>query len=318
MKKLKNWFVRFETIKGGAGGFINIADYIYNDNHYNHDKKGHSIISYNEKYIDTVMRNYLSLQQRFDNEKIIKGVAGRKASYGKSLVLSFPPNISLTDTQYKEINDIYIKSIVKFISEENGLNYTDKQIDRFTSMFILSSLHKQDNSNDHLNMILPNVFIDYNSNNQLKRIDLGKKKYSYFLKKLINKVMLDRFSINYLDYQIQNQRNTKKRKNIIHHTKDKLNEQLQTQKILSDQLEREIEKNEELNKQLNKLIKRMEIYSKRAKEELQKDKEEQDLKRLEKNQQLYEKSKNKYDMLREALSATTSYNNSPSKDLKPK
>jgi len=187
MKKLKNWFVRFETIKGGAGGFINLADYIHNDMHHNHDKMGHTIISYNEKHIDTVMRNYLSIQQRLDNEKLLNGVAGRKASYGKSLVLSFPPDISLTDTQYKEINDIYIKSIVKFISKENGLNYTDKQVDKFAGMFILSSLHKQKNSNDHLNFIIPNVFRDYNNNNQLKRIDLGKKKYSYFLKKLINK-----------------------------------------------------------------------------------------------------------------------------------
>jgi len=62
----------------------------------------------------------------------------------------------------------------------------------------------------------------------------------------------------------------------------------------------------------------MEIYSKRAQDELDKDKEEQDLKRLEKNQQLYEKSKSKYDLLRKALSATTSYNKSPSIDLQPK
>ena len=318
MKKLKNWFVRFETIKGGAGGFINIADYIHNEMHHNHHKTGHTIISYNEKNIDTVMRNYLSIQQRFDNEKLLKGIAGRKASYGKSLVLSFPPDISLTDTQYKEINDIYIKSIVKFISKENELNYTDKQVDKFSRMFILSSLHKQKNSNDHLNLIIPNVFIDYNNNNQLKRIDLGKKKYSYFLKKLINKVMLDKFNINYLSYEIQNQRTSRKRKNIIHHTKEKLDQQIQTQKYLSNQLTCEIEKNEELNQQLNKLVKRMEVYTKRVQQELEKDKEEQDLKRLEKNQQLYEKSKSKYDLLRKALSATTSYNNSPSKDLKPK
>ncbi|WP_457743324.1 hypothetical protein [Sulfurimonas sp.] len=317
MKQLKNWFVRFETIKGGSRGFINIADYIHNDMHHNHEKTGHKIISYNEKNIDTVMRNYLSIQQKLDNEKLLKGVAGRKASYGKSLVLSFPPDISLTDTQYKEINDIYIKSIVEFISKENRLNYTDKQVDKFAGMFILSSLHKQKNSNDHLNFIIPNVFRDYNNNNQLKRIDLGKKKYSYFLKKLINKVMLDKFNINYLTYEIQNQRTSRKRKNIIHHTKDKLDQQLQTQKKLSTQLTCEIEKNEGLTLKLNKLIKRMEIYSQRAKEELNKDKEEQNLQRLEKNQQLYEKSKSKYDLLKKALSSATSYN-SPSIDLKPK
>lgn len=68
MKKLKNWFVRFETIKNGAGGVVNMSDYINSNTHPNHLKEGHEIVSFDIDR-ELVLRNHLSIQQRADNLK---------------------------------------------------------------------------------------------------------------------------------------------------------------------------------------------------------------------------------------------------------
>ena len=284
-KQLKNWFGRFETIKGGAGGVVNLSDYINDNNHKNHQKQGHEIISY-DKDRDLILRNHLSIQQKMDNLKMIRGSAGRKSSFGKSLVVSFPQDIKLSNEQYLLIRDRYIYELINFISKENDLNYTDNQTKKYSTMFIQSTLHKQAQSNDHLNFLLPNVFVDYNKNNQLKRIDLGKMKYSHFAKNLVNKIMLDEFGINYLTYQVKSQRNSRNRKNKIHHTQDKLNEQLNQSikdieklQVLFQELDFLKDTSEKLSKNINIYINRMKTAT-----------EEQNQEKFEKNQLLAEKS----------------------------
>ena len=285
MKKLKNWFVRFETIKGGASGVVNLSDYINDNKHNNHLKNGHEIISL-DKHRETILRNHLSIQQRMDNLKMIRGTAGRKSSFGKSLVISFPQDIKLSDKQYKEINDIYISKIIEFISKENDLKYTKEQIKKYSNTFIQATLHKQAQSNDHINILLPNVFIKYNENNQLKRVDLGKKKYSHFAKNLINKIMLDNYKIDYLTYQVKTQRTSKNRKNKIHHTQDKATEAL-------NQSSKELEKLQDLFQEMDflksvseKLSKNINIYIGRMKTAT----EEANQEKFEKNLNLANKS----------------------------
>jgi hypothetical protein len=272
-RKLKNWFVRFETIKNGAGGVVNLSDYINNNQHPNHLKNGHEIISL-DKNREIILRNHLSIQQRMDNLKMIRSVAGRKSSFGKSLVISFPQDIKLSNEQYREINDIYISKMIEFISKENDLKYTKEEIKKYTNTFIQSTLHKQAQSNDHINILLPNVFIKYNENNQLKRVDLGKKKYSHYAKNLINKIMLDNFKIDYLKYQVKTQRTSKNRKNKIHHTQDKvqdaLNQSSKDLKKLQD-LFQEMEflksVSEKLSKNINIYIGRMKTATEEANQE---------------------------------------------------
>jgi hypothetical protein len=235
-KKLKNWFVRFETIKGGANGLINMADYILDDNHTNHQKNNHYIIAY-ETASQTILKNMLSIQQNKDNEVLLNRKGGRPASFGKSLIVSFPSEIKLSDENYKSIRDSLIIDLIKFISEENDLNYTNEQIEYFKRNFILSSLHKQPN-NDHINIIVPNVLLDLNDNKKLKRIDLGKKRYSSFLKTLTNKLLL-KYGHNYLEYQIKSQRNNRNRKNKLHYATQQLQEQLEKQELhLNEKVEK--------------------------------------------------------------------------------
>ena len=278
-RKLKNWFVRFETIKNGSVGVVNLSDYINNNQHANHKKQGHEIISY-DKDRNLILRNHLSIQQRADNLKLIRGTAGRKSSFGKSLVLSLPKEIELSNEDWKIINDRYIYELVNFISKENNLNYSNEQIKKYSNSFIQSTLHKQQDNNDHIHFLVPNVFIDYNKNSNLKRVDLGKLKYSHFSKNIINKIMLDNFNIDYLKHIIEDTRKNRSRKNRIHHTQDKLNQQL-------NQSTKDIEKLQNLFQELDsitsvskKLSKNINIYINRMKtatEELNQEKFDKNL-----------------------------------------
>lgn len=221
MKRLKNWFIRFETIKSGAAGLINMADYIYNDKHQNHLKNGHEIVAFELGKNENILKNILHIQQSKDNETLMKRKGGRPASFGKSLLVSFPPEIKLSDEAYKLLRDRLIDELIKFISDNNNLNYTPEQVGYFKRSFVLSSVHKQKNNNDHLNIIIPNVYIDFNNNKALKRVDLGKKMYSHFLKNMTNQLLLQK-GHNYLDYQIKLQRNNKNHKNKLSYTIEQL------------------------------------------------------------------------------------------------
>jgi hypothetical protein len=278
-RKLKNWFVRFETIKNGSVGVVNLSDYINDNQHNNHKKQGHEIISY-DKDRNLILRNHLTIQQRADNVKLIRGTAGRKSSFGKSIVLSLPKEIKLSNEDWKIINDRYIYELVNFISKENNLNYSKEQIEKYSNNFIQSTLHKQQDNNDHIHFLVPNVFVDYNKKSNLKRVDLGKLKYSHFSKNIINKIMLDNFNIDYLKHIIKDTRKNRNRKNKIHHTQDKLNQQL-------NQSTKDIEKLQDLFQELDsitsvskKLSKNINIYINRMKtatEELNQEKFDKNL-----------------------------------------
>ncbi|MDA7817055.1 hypothetical protein N9A28_02575 [Sulfurimonas sp.] len=294
MKKLKNWFVSFDTIKGGATGLINSVDYIFDDNHDNHKKDGHEIVAYDGiKNSHKVLKNILQIQQSKDIEVKLARKGGRTASYGKNLLVSFPPEIKLTDSEYKQISNKLIYELINFISVNNDLKYTDEQIKYIQRNFILSSLHRQDKTrNDHLNFVIGNVFLDLNNDKKLKRVDLGKKMYSQFLKNMTNKVLLN-YGQNYLDYQIKSQRKARNRKNKLPHTINKLNEVIDDSLQEMKQLQQLFKEMEFLQEYSQKLKKRIDNYLNRMATAL----EEDDTEKFNKNQLLVEKSYNKLESL---------------------
>ncbi|WP_455756777.1 hypothetical protein [Sulfurimonas sp.] len=290
MKKLKNWFVSFDTIKSGATGLINSVDYIFDNEHQNHIKEGHQIIAYQSvSNSHKVLKNILQAQQSKDIEIKLARKGGRTASYGKNLLVSFPSEIKLTDNEYKQIAEKLIYELIKFISIKNDLQYADEQIKYIQRSFILSSLHKQDNTrNDHINIVMGNVFLDLNNNRQLKRIDLGKKMYSQFLKNITNKVLLD-YGQNYLDYQIKEQRKSRNRKNKLHHTIDKLNDLIDSSFEEMQQLQQVFKEMEFLKGISKQLQKRTEVYLNRMSTALH----EENIEKYKKNEALADKSYNK-------------------------
>ena len=194
MRRLKNWTVIMKSIsqknKDNVKSFLNLYEYIYDlkNQHPNHNlKEFHKVVGFEDRH-PQISKNFLNLQMKIDIEKnflIGKKASGRKSSYGKSILLSLPSSIQLEEKDYKRIRDLILIRLVNFISSEYKLNYDKSQRDRFINNYILSTAHLQ-NSNNHINILVPNVFIDYNNENKLIRVDLGKRKVSYFIKKSFN------------------------------------------------------------------------------------------------------------------------------------
>lgn len=167
-----------------------------------------------------------------------------------------PASITLDRLGYKKIRDMILIKLINFISNEYNLNYTKEQRDRFIVNYILSTAHLQD-TNNHINILVPNVFIDYNQSNKLIRVDLGKRKVSYFIKKSFNNIMLNHFNENYLDYKIKSHKETKKlnsqysyKLKEVEQKKDDMKSQINNMKYLF----------ESTNVNILKIQKRVDIY----------------------------------------------------------
>lgn len=246
--------------KDNIKSFLNLYEYIYDlkNQHLNHNIKFHKVIGF-EKNHSQISKNFLTLQMKMDLQKSFllgKKACGRKASFGRSILLSLPNEIKLKEEGYKKIRDMILIKLINFISNEYNLNYTKEQRDRFIVNYILSTAHLQD-TNNHINILVPNVFIDYNQSNKLIRVDLGKRKVSYFIKKSFNNIMLNHFNENYLDYKIKSHKETKKlnsqysyKLKEVEQKKDDMKSQINNMKYLF----------ESTNVNILKIQKRVDIY----------------------------------------------------------
>ena len=291
MRRLKNWTVIMKSIsqknKDNVKSFLNLYEYIYDlkNQHPNHNlKEFHKVIGFEDRH-PQISKNFLNLQMKIDIEKnflIGKKASGRKSSYGKSILLSLPSSIQLEEKDYKRIRDLILIRLVNFISAEYKLNFDKSQRDKFINTYILSTAHLQ-NSNNHINILVPNVFIDYNNENKLIRVDLGKRKVSYFIKQSFNYIMLQYFNKNYLDYEIKSHKETKKinsqytyKLKQVEEQKEDLTHHISNIKDLFDLT----------NENLSKLQKRVDIYLNRMNTAI----EEQDKDKFDKNKELIEKN----------------------------
>lgn len=285
MRRLKNWTVIMKSIsqknKDNVKSFLNLYEYIYDlkNQHPNHNlKEFHKVVGFEDK-APQICKNFLTLQMNMDLQKSLlqggKKSCGRKSSYGKSILLSLPSSIQLEEKDYKRIRDLILIKLVNFISSEYKLNYDKSQRDRFINNYILSTAHLQ-NSNNHINILVPNVFIDYNNENKLLRVDLGKRKLSYFVKQSFNYIMLQYFNNNYLDYEIQAHKISKKTNLYSYKLKQDLINQISNMKNLFNLT----------NENLTKLQKRVDIYLNRMDTAIQ----EQNKEKFEKNKELIERN----------------------------
>ena len=284
MRRLKNWTVIMKSIsqknKDNVKSFLNLYEYIYDlkNQHPNHNlKEFHKVVGFEDK-APQICKNFLTLQMNMDLQKSLlqggKKSCGRKSSYGKSILLSLPSSIQLEEKDYKRIRDLILIRLVNFISSEYKLNYDKSQRDKFINTYILSTAHLQ-NSNSHINILVPNVFIDYNEN-KLIRVDLGKRRFSYFVKQSFNYIMLQYFNNNYLDYEIQAHKISKKKNSQFNYKLKQLEEQ---KKDLTHQISN-------MKKNLIKLQKRVDIYLNRMDTAI----EEQNKDKFEKNKELIERN----------------------------
>lgn len=267
--------------KDNVKSFLNLYEYIYDlkNNHPNHKLKDqHKVLGF-EKRHSQISKNFLTLQMNMDLQRSLlqgKKSSGRKSSYGRSILLSLPNDIKLKEDDYKRIRDLILIKLINFLSGEYGLNYSKEQRDRFITNYILSTVHIQ-NNNDHLNILVPNVMIDFNNNNKLIRVDLGKRKVSYFIKKSLNFIMLNYFNQNYLDYKIKSHKETKRQNSQYTY---KLKEVEQKKEDLQSQIKNMKYLFENTNEDILKIQKRVDIYLNRMETSIQ-----------EKNETKFEKNK---------------------------
>ena len=255
-----------------------------------------------------ISKNFLNLQMKIDIEKnfLISGkkASGRKSSYGKSILLSLPSSIQLEEKDYKRIRDLILIRLVNFISSEYKLNYDKSQRDRFINNYILSTAHLQ-NSNNHINILVPNVFVDYNSENKIIRVDLGRRKFSYFTKQTFNYVMLQYFNKNFLDYEIKSHKETKKTNSQYSYKLKQLEEQKED---LNIQISNIKDLFTDPNENLIKLQKRVDIYLNRMETAI----EEKNFDKFEKNKELIKRNMEK---IKNELIQKDLTNQEPKKDL---
>ncbi len=272
MRKLKNWYVEMKSIKGknnnNVNGVLNLYHYIYDtqNSHPNHKKKDHKVIGFEQQH-KSIVKNFLSLQQRMDVIHSLKGgkkSCGRKSSYGSSILLSFPKELNLKVEDYKKIRDLILIKLIEFLSTEYNLDYNKQDRDKYITNYILSSLHL-DNS-PHINIMVPNVMIDFKNQNNLTRVNLGKKKVSYFLKNSLNGILLEKFSKNHLDYQVKSHKISKKPNTIYSH---KLKQVEEKKEDLQSQIDNYSKLFSDTNETIQKLQKRVSIYSNRLETSLE-------------------------------------------------
>ena len=292
MRKLKNWTVIMKSIQSKGDnnlkGLLSLYNYIYdiNNTHSNHQHKGHKVVGFEKvDNRDKILKNFANIQQKMDlNHSLKQGkkASGRKSSYGSSILLSLPNEIQLEDKDYKKIRNLILIKLVDLISKEYNLNYTVEQRNKYITNYILSTVHLQPNSNNHINILIPNVFIDYNNKNQFIRTNLGKKKISYSIKNNFNSIMLNHFNENYLNYKIKEhtKKISKNKVSQYSHKLQQVEEQKQTLKQRIEQI------NTNTNESIKKIEKRVSTYLLRMNTAVN----EQDKSKFEKNKILVDKN----------------------------
>lgn len=324
-RNAKNFYTEFQSVKS-VKSLITLTDYITdrNDKHINHQGENHKTIVFDtQEVIDKKLRNVIDLHNIHHTRIKLNRKGGRPSSPATSIMVSLPPKIrnKEVDTQtMKKFHDLMISDIVKKMNEVFNIHWTPSEQNNFISDFVISSIHMKDN-NPHLNIMLASVVRKFKSvkNDKeetirkydgLQKIRLGLRKFSNQVKLLATQNMA-RLGFSLSDYTIQKAR-TSKRLNPVASLKQDIKEEKEKQVQLTQNLESKLEQQEKTNELIQTFLKRMEIYEKRMQDAI----ESGDTKKMQKNEKLYQKAKDKYDQIRSALK--TSYSNDTGIDLSPK
>ena len=179
---MKNWTVKFKTIKNKQQGLFNYMSYLTNDNHKNHNKEGHNIINVLENDYKHYFINLSNLIEEEQKTKIMNGVGGRPNSkYGQSITLNL--TFHLQEDDYKKIGDKILLKFIKSLNKTEGLKINTDMFNQMKKDLLYYNIHTQNTgSKTQFNFVLPETF-----NN--KKLDLSKKKYSYLFKIISNEVL---------------------------------------------------------------------------------------------------------------------------------
>ncbi len=264
---IKNFFVKTERIKSKVEGVIKYLKYLEDDKDSRHSNN--EIIK-----IHNLSRNFFNICNKnctnLDYQNSSRG--GRKVeSYAQSFDFSFPPNLEVSEEDYKEFS-LKIIQVLK----NNFQNLNDNEI----FMNVHKNIKvKENESPGHLNLLVSRVSFDKKNNKYINNYNLDQKSICFKLKQEFNLFIVNKYNLNPENYVLKKhkkgvnkplflarqEKNAEIEKEIIFNEsklntiKEDINNYKEEFNILN------ISKND-LEKEVNKLILDIETKDKKAKD----------------------------------------------------
>ena len=226
-KKIKNWTVTAKTLKKGEYGLIAYSSYLMSQR----DHEGQEI-----KLLGGRPNLYRMIREGHDfnaRRKLSKG--GRPSNYAWSIALSYP--FQVDNERMKHIYINVMSEFYQFVSDENGLDLSESNIQNLVKTETLGAIHRGEKINNHVHILVQKHFKplrELEGNAVRVSVDLSKKKYLHRLKLINNSVVHGLMGNEIIDYKIEdhqnrqqkrmNQRAAKRTKSIEEEHSDLLND----------------------------------------------------------------------------------------------
>ena len=226
-RKLKHWVITAENVKGQDTGFV--AYYNYLGNEYKHQNQVITELTFKAN-----VARIATTASLFNLHRKMNG-GGRPSDFAWSINLPYPFPVS--DLKLKALYQRNSFEFIKYVSEQNKLDYTDEQIREIVKYNTIAFTHTGKNIKSHIHLLIPKHF---DNDGTTISIDLTKKKYLHRIKLINDANVLKLCSEDKMNYQI--------------HSKNKHNKRIakhQYQKQIEQELIAEINL---LTKELNKLM----------------------------------------------------------------
>lgn len=249
MRKLKNFFVKTQSVKNGEKGLLTYLKYLENQNHPNHQKT-QKIIQINGK-MDSFFLKTINQVKKRQLKTFKNGKGGRPpSSFCQSFVFSFPTSFSkIEKSDYEKI----LKNIYKDLSEITKIPVK--------TLIENSFINIHENENKHINIVI-NKFL-----NEEKTVDFSKKNILNILKTSFNTAIFEVLGVSVDNYNINYPTRKNNIKNPYFYKKKE-----EYKKEIKEEIKEEIKLEE-------KLIKRYFNYLKRYKDRIN----QKDITKKEKN-----------------------------------
>lgn len=275
---INSFVVKFKGLKKGGKGLNTYLSYLNDNNHPNHVKEGHEIVNFKNWKL-----TYQTLKEETEKrylETMEKGKGGRPPTkYGQSITINLPFHLQDKQEQ-KEVSNKIINNFLTYLNKEYKLNMSKDDLIRYKKELLFYNLHIQPKgSMTQINIVMSEIF-------KGKKIDLSKKRNSFNLKMITNKI-LKQYGHDIEDYH--NKQEKKKRPYSIQDHKTQQLENLlkreeQDHQETENELKRVREIREELEETLGELSKTVNIYLNRVKKGL----EEENYHKVDRNLNLLE------------------------------
>lgn len=294
MKKLKNWFVSFESVKGGKVGLVDYLSYLNNNNHINHKIGNKNDFHKIVKVMNNQNEFFLNLTNYIDSDYNLKKLNGEKVrqprKYGQSVVISLP--FQREEEELKLLSKEIFKEFYINSCKLKGLKPTNEGYKDFKNQsYINLHLTNKGGSKSQINIILPEHL------NGVK-VKFSELKYSHTMK-IITELQVEKvLKVSQNDYILKEKEETTPKNFTTQQYKlnkeiekyQELNEELQ---FMKNQLSKDIHLTELEKEMYEDKVKNVNGYGDRLKRDIERFEKETDIRKKEDLKRRLEKNYSK-------------------------